>query len=101
MIHEITSEEEFYQSIQDNETVIYDFSAEWCGPCRFIEPIVMKLSEEHTNVKVYKLDVDKLSNVAESEGIRAMPTFKLYKNGNLVNEVVGPSKKAIEDLFLN
>jgi thioredoxin 1 len=99
MIHEVTSEEEFNQILQDNETVIYDFSAEWCGPCRFIEPIVMRLSEEYSNVKVCKIDVDKVSKVAESQGIRAMPTFKLYKNGQLVNEVIGSDKRAVENLF--
>jgi thioredoxin 1 len=101
MIHEVTSEEEFNQTLQENETVIYDFSAEWHGPCKYIEPVVMELSEAHTDIKVYKLDVDKLSNIAESEGIQAMPTFKLYKNGHFVNEVVGPNKDAIEGLFNN
>jgi thioredoxin 1 len=101
MIHEVTSEEEFNQTLQENETVIYDFSAEWHSSCRYIEPVVMGLSEAHTNIKVYKLDVDKLSNIAESEGIRATPTFKLYKNGHLVNKVVGLNQRAIEGLFHN
>ncbi|KXN66587.1 thioredoxin 1 [Conidiobolus coronatus NRRL 28638] len=101
MIHEVTSEKEFNQTLQENETVIYDFSAEWCGPCRYIEPVVMELSEAYTDVKVYKLDVDKVSSVAESQRIRAMPTLKLYKNGQPVHEVIGPDQKAIENLFHN
>lgn len=76
-----------------------DFFATWCGPCRAISPHVQKLSDKFTNVSVNKLDIDKVPSVAQSQNISAMPTYKLYKNDQLVEEVVGANPRRIEALF--
>lgn len=72
--------------------------ATWCGPCKAIAPKVVELSntEEFANVRFYKLDVDEVSDVAQELGVRAMPTFLIFKDGQKVGEVVGANPQALE-----
>lgn len=76
--------------------VVLDCFATWCGPCKVIAPKVVKFSEQYPNAKFFKVDVDEVSDVAQELGIRAMPTFLLFKNGEKVGEVVGANEKALE-----
>lgn len=78
-----------------NPAVLIDFFAEWCGPCKAISPQIEKLSTEHSNIKFYKVDVDKLSEVAAENGISAMPTFLFFKNGEKVETVRGANPPGI------
>ena len=61
-----------------------------------IAPKVVEFSNTYPDVKFYKIDVDEVPDVAQELGIRAMPTFMLFKNGEKVGEVVGASPKALE-----
>jgi thioredoxin 1 len=79
-----------------NTLVVLDCFATWCGPCKVIAPKVSKFSEEYPQAKFFKVDVDEVSDVAQELGIRAMPTFLLFKNGEKVGEVVGANEKALE-----
>ncbi|KAK0549814.1 hypothetical protein OC846_000281 [Tilletia horrida] len=89
--------EEFESYIKQNKVVLIDFWATWCGPCRMISPIFEKLSEQHGNVKFAKIDVD--ANDAGSKlGIRAMPTFLLFVDGEKVGEVVGANPPQLNNL---
>jgi len=76
--------------------VVLDCFATWCGPCKVIAPQVVKFSDKFTNARFYKLDVDDVPDVAQELGIRAMPTFMLFKDGERVGEVVGANPKALE-----
>jgi thioredoxin 1 len=76
--------------------VVLDCFATWCGPCKVIAPKVAKFSEEYPQAKFFKVDVDEVSDVAQELGIRAMPTFLLFKNGEKVGEVVGANERALE-----
>lgn len=69
------------------------------GPCKFIAPQFEKLSEEYTTVTFAKVDVDKADDVAAAEGVQAMPTFKFYKGGKLVNEILGADVKKLVELL--
>ena len=70
--------------------------ATWCGPCKVIAPQIVKMSDAFPSVRFYKLDVDDVPDVAQELGVRAMPTFYVFKNGDKVNEVVGANQKALE-----
>jgi len=79
--------------------VLVDFWAVWCGPCRMIAPIVEELAEEYQGkVKVGKLDVDNNQATAGKLGIRSIPTLFIFKNGKIVDQIVGAvPKKVITD----
>ncbi len=70
-------------------TVLVDFWAEWCGPCKMIAPIVEELSGEMGDVTFAKLNVDENQQVAQKLGITSIPTLILYKDGQQVDKVVG------------
>jgi thioredoxin 1 len=69
--------------------VLIDFWAEWCGPCRLIAPIIEELSVEMPDVSFGKMNVDENQNAPQTLGITAIPTLVLYKNGEVVEKIVG------------
>jgi len=96
VVHNLSSKSEFTTSVLDSKgLVVLDCFATWCGPCRTIAPTVAKYSEEYPGVKFVKIDVDEVSDVAQELGIRAMPTFVLFKDGEKVGEVVGANPHAL------
>ena len=85
----------FEQEVLNSDLpVLVDFWAVWCGPCRMIAPIVEELSTEYEGkLKVGKVDVDNNPNVAASFGIRSIPTLLLFKDGKIVEQLVGAVPK--------
>lgn len=77
-----------------------DFTASWCGPCKRIAPFFEELSAKYPSVTFIKVDVDDLDMVAGAAGIRAMPTFLIYKDGKPVPDakLEGASPDALEAL---
>ncbi|MCZ2393445.1 MAG: thioredoxin [Chitinophagales bacterium] len=86
----------FQSEVLDSKKVaMVDFWAEWCGPCRMVGPIVEELSNEYEGkALVGKCDVDEYGDVAAQFGIRSIPTILFFKNGELVDRVVGAVPKA-------
>lgn len=74
--------------------------ATWCGPCKVIAPQIVKMSNSYPGARFYKLDVDEVPDVAQELGVRAMPTFMVFKNGEKVGEVVGANEKVLEALVV-
>lgn len=87
----ISSYDQFKQVTGGDKIVVIDFWATWCGPCKMIGPVFEKISETPAGEKVgfYKVDVDEQSQIAQEVGIRAMPTFVFFKNGEKIETVVG------------
>ncbi|KAJ1443701.1 Thioredoxin-like superfamily [Sesbania bispinosa] len=86
----------FNELKDSSQLVVIDFSASWCGPCRFIEPAIHAMAEKFTDVVFIKIDVDELSDVAQEFQVQAMPTFVLTKKGKEIERVVGAKKDELE-----
>ncbi|KAB8233004.1 hypothetical protein ETB97_002134 [Aspergillus alliaceus] len=96
-VEDIKTEAEFREKVLGSQDlVVLDCFADWCGPCKAIAPKLASFSVAYPQAKFYKIDVDQLSNVAAELGVRAMPTFILFKNGEKIGDVVGANPQALE-----
>jgi thioredoxin 1 len=83
-----------YQEETSEGMVLIDCWAEWCGPCRMVAPVLEDLSKELTGkVSIKKLNVDDNQKTAQALGIQSIPTLLLYKDGKLVDKVIGALPK--------
>ena len=81
--------------------VLVDFSAEWCGPCKRLEPIVEEIAREYANrVRVAHLDIDKAQGTAVKYGIMSVPTVLILKDGKVLDQLLGyvPKDKLVEKI---
>lgn len=90
----LTDENFETEVIKQEQPVLVDFWAPWCAPCRAIASHVEEIAQQYQGqVKVCKLNVDEEQNTASSLGIKALPTLLLFKNGQVVEQVVGAVSK--------
>jgi len=92
----ILNEENFESEvIKSDVPVLVDFWASWCGPCQMMGPIIEELAKEMEGkpVKIAKLNIDEGQTVAEKYGVMSIPSFKIFKNGEVVNEFTGATTK--------
>lgn len=84
----------FEQTISNNKTVLVDFWATWCGPCRALAPTIVELAKEYSGkVLIGKLDVDENPTTAEKFQVFSIPTMIIFKDGKEVDRLVGLSPK--------
>ena len=87
--------------LNSNKTVLLDFWASWCAPCRMVVPIVEEIAGERRDIKVGKINVDEQPELASKFGIMSIPTLVVMKNGKIVQRVSGarPKEAILEMLF--
>lgn len=90
----ITKENFEGEVLNSNKTVLIDFYADWCGPCRMVGPIVSEIAEERSDVKVCKINVDEQNELAASFKVMSIPMLAVIKNDKIVNQAVGYRPKA-------
>ncbi|CAJ2646483.1 thioredoxin H1 [Trifolium pratense] len=81
---------------ESKKLIVVDFTASWCGPCRFIAPFLAELAKKYTNAIFLKVDVDELKSVAQDWAVEAMPTFVFVKEGTILGKVVGAKKEELQ-----
>ncbi|KAL8780817.1 MAG: hypothetical protein Q9213_006290 [Squamulea squamosa] len=95
-IDQFHSKSDYDTALADPSLMIIDCMATWCAPCKIIAPELVKMSNTHTAARFYKLDIDEVPEVAAELGVRAMPTFVMFKDGKKIGEVVGAHAAALE-----
>ena len=95
----IVTDESFDQTIKENKTVLVDFWAEWCGPCKMVAPILENISNEY-NLPVGKLNIDENPGKPEEYSVQSIPTMVLFVDGQEVQRIIGamPKHKLLKEL---
>lgn len=83
-----------FESVKASEkTVLLDFYADWCGPCRMVSPLVDEIAEEHPEYLVGKINVDEEGELAAAFGVTSIPTLIVMKDGKTVSQSAGARPK--------
>ena len=82
------NENDFDKYIQEDK-VLVDFYATWCGPCKMLGPVLEELSEERDNLTIVKMDVDQCPRLSQKYGVMSVPTLLLFQNGKLLDSKIG------------
>ena len=87
MIKHLSNSNEFENEVKEG-LVIVDFYADWCGPCQMLAPVLEQLEKE-TSIKIIKINVDEIPDIARAFRIMSIPTLMLFKDGKLVKKELG------------
>lgn len=90
---ELTAENFEQEVLKSDKPVLVDFWASWCGPCKMLSPVIEEIADEHSEIKVGKVNVDEQPELAQKYGVMSIPTVLLIKDGEEVNKSVGAVPK--------
>ena len=90
----ITSENFEAEVLNCDKTVLLDFWASWCGPCKMVSPIIDQIAEENPEIKVGKVNVDEEQALAAEFKVMSIPSIFVVKDGKIVNQAVGAMSKS-------
>ena len=96
---EINNAAQFEQEIKQGK-VLVDFYATWCGPCKMLSPIIDQVEREHPDLKVLKIDVDEVGDLAMKFNVSSIPTLLHFEDGKLVDSKLGYMPKPMLEQFL-
>ncbi|ORY95048.1 thioredoxin [Syncephalastrum racemosum] len=90
---------EFQELINRKKVTAIHFTAEWSGPCRVIGPLFEELAEIYQDYTCLKVDMDDAQAISREAGVKAMPTFKFYFDGEEAIDLVGTNTESLRDIF--
>ncbi len=90
----ITNENFEAEVLNSEKTVLLDFWASWCGPCKMVSPIIDQIAEEHPEIKVGKVNVDEEQSLAAEFKVMSIPSIFVIKDGKITNQAVGAIPKS-------
>ena len=85
---ELTSQN-FNQEIINNELLLVDFWAEWCGPCKSMHPVFTRVAKKYKQIRFARINVDNSQDIALRYSVQSIPAFIMFRNGEIVNRMVG------------
>ena len=83
------SSQDFDQEKTKNNLLLVDFWAEWCGPCKSMHPIFTRMAKKYKSVRFARVNVDNAQDIAMRYGVQSIPTFIMFRNGEVANTMVG------------
>lgn len=89
----ITKENFENEVLKSEQTVLLDFYATWCGPCRMVGPVIEEIAEENEHIRVGKVDVDAQTELATRFQVYSIPTLVVMKNGEVLTQSTGAKSK--------
>lgn len=92
-INNVTDDNFESEVLKSNQTVVVDFYADWCGPCKILAPTLQEFANENPDIKVVKLNVDENENTAMNFSVYSIPTLVVIKDGVETNRLVGVNSK--------
>ncbi len=95
------TKENFEKEVMESKmTVLLDFWASWCGPCRMVSPVIDEIAEDNAGIKVGKVNVDEQKELAAQFGVMSIPTLIVMKDGRVAKRSVGAKpREQIEDMI--
>lgn len=98
MVKKINNNEFMNDVLGSKGVVLVDLFADWCMPCQMLAPVIEEISNEKSEIKFFKINVDETPEVAIKYGVSSIPTLLIFKDGELVNKAVGvyPKEKIVD-----
>jgi thioredoxin 1 len=93
--------EEYHQMIKSDNLSVIKMGAIWCGPCRVLVPILQSVSEKFEDVNFGEIDVDNQPEIAREQSVRSVPTILFFKNGEIVDKMVGLQQAEVYESKIN